>query len=185
MSMCRVFSCFVERGCLLWPVSSLCKTLLAFALLHSALQGQICLLLQVFLDFLLLQERISDPTSDWPRLSQECTGLSSRGVGWKWPAAGLGASECNSKCMGSVEGGLYYLHYFHQSWNQSWILIGRTDAEAETPILWPPDVKNWLTGKDPDAGIDWRQEEKGMTGWDGWVVSPTQWTWVWVNSGNW
>ena len=46
--------------------------------------------------------------------------------------------------------------------NQSWIFIGRTDAEVETPILWPPDVKNWLTGKDPDAGKDWRQE-KGMT----------------------
>ena len=45
--------------------------------------------------------------------------------------------------------------------NQSWILIGRTDAE--TPVLWPPDVKTWLIGKDPDAGKDWRQEEKGMT----------------------
>ena len=47
--------------------------------------------------------------------------------------------------------------------NQSWIFIGRTDAEAETPILWPLDVKNWLIGKDPDAGKDWRQEEKGTT----------------------
>ena len=47
--------------------------------------------------------------------------------------------------------------------NQSWIFIGRTDAEAETPILWPPDVKNRLIGKDPDAGKDWRQEEKGVT----------------------
>ena len=47
--------------------------------------------------------------------------------------------------------------------NQSWIFIGRTDAEAEAPILWPPDVKNWLVGKDPDAGKDWKQEEKGMT----------------------
>jgi len=47
--------------------------------------------------------------------------------------------------------------------NQSWIFIGRTDAEAETLILWPPDAKNWLIGKDPDAGKDWRQEEKGMT----------------------
>ena len=45
--------------------------------------------------------------------------------------------------------------------NQSWIFIGRTDAEAETPILWPPDAKNWFIGKDPDAGKDWRQ--KGMT----------------------
>ena len=58
--------------------------------------------------------------------------------------------------------------------NQSWILIGRTDAEAETPILWPPDVKNWLTGKGPDAGKDWRQEEKGttedeMVGWHHWL----------------
>ena len=47
--------------------------------------------------------------------------------------------------------------------NQSRIFIGRTDAEAETPILWPPDAKNWLIVKDPDAGKDWRQEEKGTT----------------------
>ena len=47
--------------------------------------------------------------------------------------------------------------------NQSWIFIGMTDTEAEAPILWPPDVKNWLSGKDPDAGKDWRQEEKGTT----------------------
>ena len=46
--------------------------------------------------------------------------------------------------------------------NQLWIFIGRTDAEAEAPILWPPDVKNWLIGKDPDAGKDWRQDEKGL-----------------------
>ena len=54
--------------------------------------------------------------------------------------------------------------------NQSWILIGRTDAEAKTPILWPLDAKNWLIWKVPDAGKDWRQEEKGptedeMAGW--------------------
>ena len=58
--------------------------------------------------------------------------------------------------------------------NQSWIFIGKTDAEAETPILWPPDAKNWLIGKDPDAGKDWRQEEKRMTkdemvGWHHWL----------------
>ena len=47
--------------------------------------------------------------------------------------------------------------------NQSWIFIGRTDAEAETPILWPPDAKNWLLGKDPDSGKDWRREEKETT----------------------
>ena len=58
--------------------------------------------------------------------------------------------------------------------NQSWIFIGRTDAEAETPKLWPPNAKNWLIGKDPDAGKVWRQEEKGMTedemvGWHHWL----------------
>ena len=58
--------------------------------------------------------------------------------------------------------------------NKSWIYIGRTDAEAETPILWPPDVKDWFIGKDPDAGKDWRQEEKGttedeMSGWHHWL----------------
>ena len=47
--------------------------------------------------------------------------------------------------------------------NQSWIFIGRTDTEAETPILWPPNAKNWLIWKDPDAGKDWRWEEKGIT----------------------
>ena len=49
----------------------------------------------------------------------------------------------------------------HPKGNQSWIFIERTDAEAETAVLWVPDVKNWLTGKDPDAGSEWRQEEKG------------------------
>ena len=59
--------------------------------------------------------------------------------------------------------------------NQSWIFIGRTDAEAETLILWLPDAKNWLFGKDPDAGKDWRQEEKrGDRGWDGWMASRTR-----------
>ena len=62
----------------------------------------------------------------------------------------------------------------HPKGDQSWIFIGRTDAEAETPVLWPPDVKNWLTGKDPDAGKDWRLEEKGMrkdemVGWHPWL----------------
>ena len=61
----------------------------------------------------------------------------------------------------------------HPKGNQSRIFIGKTDAEAETPILWPPDAKNWLIGKDPDAGKDWRQEDRGMTedemvGWHNW-----------------
>ena len=64
----------------------------------------------------------------------------------------------------------------HPKGDQSWIFIGRTDAEAETPILWTPDVKSWLLGKDPDAGKDWRREEKGMT-------EDEMVEWVWVNSG--
>ena len=66
--------------------------------------------------------------------------------------------------------------------NQSWIFIGSTDAEAEAPILWPPDVKSRLTGRDPDAGRDWGQEEKGMTedemaGWHHWLNGrESKWT---------
>ena len=62
----------------------------------------------------------------------------------------------------------------HPKGDQSWVFIGRTDAEVETPILWPPYAKSWLIGKDPDAGRDWEQEEKGMTenemvGWHHWL----------------
>ena len=74
----------------------------------------------------------------------------------------------------------------HPKGDQSWMFIVRTDAEAETPIPWPPDVKNWLIGKDPDAGKEWRQEEKGFDRqWDCWMASPMRWTWVWANSGIW
>ena len=62
--------------------------------------------------------------------------------------------ECPLDCKG--------IQLVYPKGNQSWIFIERTDVEPETPILWPSDVKNWLTGKDPDAGKDWRQEEKGM-----------------------
>ena len=58
--------------------------------------------------------------------------------------------------------GLQEIQLANPKGNQPWIFIGRTDAEAETPILWPPDAKNWLIGEDPDAGKDWRQEEKGQ-----------------------
>ena len=67
---------------------------------------------------------------------------------------------------GAVEDFLSPLHFkeikpVNPKGNQPWIFIGRTDAEAEAPILWPPDAKNWLIIKDPDAGKDWREEEKG------------------------
>ena len=71
-------------------------------------------------------------------------------------------------------------------WRRSALgFLWRNDAKAETPVLWPPDAKSWLIGQDSDAGRDWRQEEKGTTGWDGCMASLTRWTWVWVNSGSW
>ena len=66
--------------------------------------------------------------------------------------------------------------------DQSWVFIGRTDIEAESPILWPPHEKSWLIGKDPDAGRDWREKEKGttedeMAGWHHWLhLHESEWT---------
>ena len=65
---------------------------------------------------------------------------------------------------------------------RSLIVIGKTDAETETPVLLPPDAKSWLTGKDPDAGKDWTQEKRDDKGWVGWMASPTQGTWIWASS---
>ena len=75
----------------------------------------------------------------------------------------------------------------HPKGDQSWVFIGRTDAEAETPELWPPDVKSWLIWKD----LPWCWErlkvggEGDDRGWNGWMASLTQWTWVWANSRSW
>ena len=82
-------------------------------------------------------------------------------------------SSANAIDSGDV-GSIPQLGRLHGGGNQSWIFIGRTHAEAETPILWPPDAKNWLIGKDLDAGKEWRQEEKGTTedetvGWHHWL----------------
>ena len=69
-------------------------------------------------------------------------------------------------------------------WNQPWVFILRTDAEAEAPVLWPPDAKSQLTGKKPRCWERLRAEgEGGDRGWDGWMASPTQWTWVWETPG--
>ena len=70
--------------------------------------------------------------------------------------------------------------------DQSWVFFGRNDAKAETPILWPPHVKSWLIGKKPWCweGLGAGGEGDGR-GWDGWMASPTRWTWVWVDCGSW
>ena len=74
----------------------------------------------------------------------------------------------------------------HPNGNQSWIFIGRTDVKAETPILWPPDAKNWLICKNPWC---WERLKAGGEGdnrrWDGWMASPTRWTWISVSSRSW
>ena len=83
----------------------------------------------------------------WRRLSTKELMLSNCGVGEdSWESLGLQGDPTNTSKR-----------------DQSWVFIGRTDVEAETPIFWPPDAKSWLIGKDPDAGKDWGQEEKGTT----------------------
>ena len=74
----------------------------------------------------------------------------------------------------------------HPKGNQSWIFTGRADAKAETPILWPPDVKELIHWKRPwyweGLGVGGKGDDRG---WDDWMVSSTQWTWIWVNSRSW
>ena len=83
----------------------------------------------------------------WRKLSAEKWILLNYGVGEdSWESLGLQGDPT-----------------IHPNGDQSWVFIGRTDAEAETPVLWPPHAKSWLFGKDPDAGRDWGQEEKGTT----------------------
>ena len=115
-------------------------------------------------------------------------GLSSQGYGfssshvWMWELDYKQCWELKNWCFWTMvlektlESPLDFknIQPVHPEGNQSWIFIGRTDAEAETLLLWPPDAKNWLLGKDPDAGKNWKQEEKRMTedemiGWHHWL----------------
>ena len=103
-------------------------------------------------------------------LSSQSYGFSSNHV-WMWELDHKEGWTPKNWCFWTVvfektlESSLDYkeIQSVHSEGNQSWVFIGRTDAKAETPILWPPDVKNWLIWKDPDAGKDWSWEEKGMT----------------------
>ena len=103
-------------------------------------------------------------------LSSQSYGFSSSHV-WMWELDYEESWALKNWCLWTVvlkktlESPLDYkeIQPVHPKGNQSWIFIGRTDAEAETPIIWPPDAKNWPIRKDPDPGKAWRQEEKGMT----------------------
>ena len=74
----------------------------------------------------------------------------------------------------------------HPKGSQSWIFIGRTDAEAKTSVLWPPDVKSWTHLKRPWCWERWKVRGEGDNReWDGWMALPTRWTWIWVSSRSW
>ena len=95
----------------------------------------------------------------------------SSGHVWMWESDCEESWELKNWCFWSVvlektldsPLGCKEIQPVHPKADQSWVFIGQTDAEAETPILWPPHAKSWLVGKDPDAGRDWAQEKKGMT----------------------
>ena len=90
----------------------------------------------------------------------------------KWMLLNCGESPLDCKEIPAV----------HPKGDQSWVFIGRTDAEAESPILWPHHAKSWLIGKEPDTGREGTGWEGDDRGWDGWMASPTRWAWAWVNS---
>ena len=126
-----------------------------------------CSLEETNLDSILKSRDITLPTTG---LSSQSHGFSSSHV-WMWELDYKESWAPKNWCFWSVvlektlESPLDWkeIQPVHPKGNQSWIFIRRTDAEAETPILWPPDAKNWLTGKDPYAGRNWGQEEKGTT----------------------
>ena len=93
--------------------------------------------------------------------------------------------ELKNQCFWTVVLDCKEIQPVHPKGNQSWIFIGITDGEVEVPVLCPPDVKNWLLRKGPDAGRLKAGGEGDDRGWDSWIASLTQWTWVWASSGNW
>ena len=145
------------------------------------------------LEFLLLIARVSPNSNPWQNLIWNGPHHRSPWIYvWMWDMGHKESWALKNWCFWTVvlakalEGPLNCkeIKPVNPKGNQSWIFVGRTDAEA--PILWPPDAKNWLIRKDPDAGKGRRQEEEGNNrGWDGWMASPTQWTWVWANSQSW
>ena len=123
--------------------------------------------------------------------TQSC-GLSSRHV-WMWELDCIESCTLKNWCFWTVvlektlESPLdsKEIQPVHPKGNQSWIFIGRIDAEAEAPIVWPPDVKNCLFGEDPDVERLKAGGEGDNRGWDGWMASLTRWTWVWASSWSW
>ena len=101
--------------------------------------------------------------------------------GWKLMLLNCGVGEDSWESLDCKD-----IQPVHSKGDQSWVFFGRTDVEAETPILWPLDGKSWLIWKDPEC---WERLKAGgegdPRGWDGWMASLTRWTWVWVDSQSW
>ena len=168
MSMCRVFSCVVGRWCLLWPVHSLGTTLLAFALLHSVLQGQISLLVKGMVFPVVMYGLWKlDYKESWV-LKNWCF--------WTLVLEKTLESPLNCKEIQPV----------HPKRDQSWVFIGRTDFETETPntlATWCEELihlkRHWCWERLRAGG------EGDDRGWDDCMASLTQCTWVWVDSESW
>ena len=174
MSMCRLFPCVVGRGYLLWPLRSLGRTLLAFALLHSVLQGQICRLLQ-FLDFLLLHIKKQRHYLVNKGPSSQGYGFSGSHV-WMW--------ELDYKESWAQKNWCFWTVMLEKTLGVPWT-ARRSNPSILKKISFgcsleglmlklATDGKNWLIWKDPNAGKDGRQEEKGttedeMVGWHHWL----------------
>ena len=129
-----------------------------------------------------------------------CKGLSSQGYGfssghvWMWELDCVESWAPKNWCFWTVvldktlgnPLDCKEIQPVHSKGDQSWVFFVRNDAKAEIPVLWPPHAKSWLIGKDSDPGRDLGAGGKGDDrGWDGWMASPTRWTWVWMNSGSW
>ena len=146
MSIFRVFSCVVGRGCLLWPVHSLGRTLSAFALLHSVLHGQTCLWplsTNVCLVKAMVFPVVIYGCESWTIKKAKCRRIDAFEL-WCWRRllrVPWTAKRSNQSILKEISPGC------------------SLDVEAETPILWPADAKRWLLWKDSDAGKDWGQDE--------------------------
>ena len=204
MSMCRVFSCVVGRGCLLWPVHSLGKALLAGPITSWQIDGET---VDIVADFVFLGSKITadgDCSNEIKRhlllgrkvMTNLDSILQSRDItlptkvhlvkamvfsvvvygceSWMWESW-VPKNWCfRSVVLKTLDSPLdcKEIQPVHPKGAQSWVFTGRTAAEAETPILWPPDTKSWLIPL--YAGKDWRQEEKvttedEMVGWHHWL----------------
>ena len=148
---------------------------------------------QTVTDFIFLGSKIPAMVMSSMKLKDSCYGFSSGHV-WMWELDYKESWAPKNWCFWTLV--LEKTHEspldckeilpVHPKENQSWIFIGRTDVEAETTILWPPDAKNWLTGKDPDCRVRLKARGEGDNrGWDDWMTSPIQWIWICAGSRSW